>query len=238
MRTQLLAILLTSLLQANSLFAEDAKLSGRTITVTGTATTEIAPDTVLISLSIRTVRDNAAQVADVHVSDIKRTVETIDRLGVPTKDVITSDMQFGENRVYKANEWIRQGFVASSEMTVKVRDLKQYIPIWKGLAGLDGVSVGGIRFDHSKRIEILGETRTKAVAVAKTKAISLANVYEMKIGKPVSITEEPDADRSLSRFQSNSQSNRLHQGDPESTTGSGGKIQIKARFTIVFELIP
>jgi uncharacterized protein len=180
---------------------------------------------------------SAAEVADRHVGLVKATVEAIAALDVPKADIRTSNMQFGEHQVYIRQEYVKDGYVASTDLTVTVCDLTKYIAVWKGVAAIDGASVNSIRFDHSKRIEFVNEARKKAVAVAKTKAAMLAEVYGAKIGAPVSITEE-ETPASYGPYASNVQSNRIDPAPPEEATGSGGAMQVRARFRVVFDLLP
>src|SRR5262249_54690017 len=129
------------------------------------------------------------QVADEHLALIARVMAAIKGQQLSTDDVQTSNMQFGENRVFKVNEWVRDGFYALSDMTVTVRDLSKYVPMWKALAKIADVSVVQIRFDNSKRSQYQDEARESALQAGKKKAAAMTATLGCSVGEILTIHE-------------------------------------------------
>ena len=160
------------------------------VTVYGTATTEVTPDLMNWRLKVRNQEAGLEKVAQAHSALVKAVLDYLNQQKLPKGSVQTSGMEFGENWVYKARTKVKEGYVASTDISFKIIDLKKYKDLWIGISSLPNVSLTGVYYDHSKRIEYRNETRKKALLAAKKKAEALALALGSKIGKPLFIEEE------------------------------------------------
>ena len=160
------------------------------VTVYGTATTEVTPDLMNWRLKVRNQEAGLEKVAQAHSTSVKAVLDYLNQQKLPKGSVQTSGMEFGENWVYKARTKVKEGYVASTDISFKIIDLKKYKDLWIGISSLPNVSLTGVYYDHSKRIEYRNETRKKALLAAKKKAEALALALGSKIGKPLFIEEE------------------------------------------------
>lgn len=240
--------LLVLLSLATSLLAQEAPglltASAATphITVTGTAITEVTPDRLVWSLVLKNTGPELAKVADSHTSQLGGVLKNLQNLGIDSTTVQTSQMEFGENRVYRNSEHVKDGYYASTAITFKLADLGKYKEVWLRLASLSDLSVSGVSYEHSKRIEVQKDTRKKALLAAKEKAGIMAETLDTRIGAVLSITEETDA--SAQPVYSNrlitpnimAQSIDTLAGDSSEGSIAPGTIPIRTRVIVTFQL--
>lgn len=182
-------VFIASLICGNVL-AEVDPLSTPHITVNGTAVKEVVPDRLHWSLDVKNTGLELPKVAELHAKKVTALIDLLKANGVAEKDIQTARMEFSENRVYRRNEYVKEGYLARTQVAFKLEDLGKYKTLWTSLAELSGVSVAGVSFDHSKRIELNKETRKLALQMAKEKAAAMADVLGSKVGEPLAIDED------------------------------------------------
>ena len=207
------------------------------ITVSGTATTEVTPDQMVWSLKVQNKGASLEEVAQQHTDIVNRVLQFLKQSEVEEKTIQTSWMQFGENWVYRNRSRVKEGYYASTILSFKVKDLKKYKPLWIGLSRIERVSVEGVRYDHSKRIQYQDETRVKALLAAKQKAVNMARILGSRVGEPLAIEEDLSVSegRAVPSF-----SNVAVNAGAAGTAGEGiapGKIPVRIRVKVKFRLI-
>jgi uncharacterized protein YggE len=170
--------------------AEGEALAPPHITVNGTAITEVIPDRLNWMLEVKNTGLELPKVADSHSQKVAAVLAALKDKGVPDKDLQTAQMQFSENQVYRKNEWVKEGYQATTSMAFKLSELSKYKILWQALAALGGVSVSSVSFDHSDRITLNKDTRVKALKAAKEKAEAMAQVFGSKVGEPLAVEED------------------------------------------------
>jgi len=176
------------LLFCPTLFADEPEKPH--ILVYGVATTEVEPDEMIWYLTVKNTGPELKGVADRHNNIVKKTLNMLKNENVDEKEIQTAGMQFGENIEYKNQTRVREGYFASTYISFKLKDFDKYRDLWIGLADIEGVSLEGIYYDHSKRIDYQNETRKKALLAAKEKALAMAQTLESEIGNPLLIEED------------------------------------------------
>ena len=148
-------------------------------------------------------------------------------------------MVFGENREYKNQSWVKEGYIASTEISFRTADLAAYKPLWLGLAEISDVTVEGVTYDHSKRIDYQNKTRRKAVLAAKEKAADLAKALGAEIAEPLRIEEDLTVNEGW-RPADNRLSNSIEErgtGGAEQESLAPGTIPIRTRVKVTFRLV-
>lgn len=231
----LLFVSLASLVRADDLATPH-------ITVSGTAVTEATPDKLVWSLELKNTGPDLAKVAEKHAALSASVLKTIKEFGVADKDVQTSQMEFGENMVYRTRSYVKEGYLATTSVSFKLSDLAKYNEVWLRLAGISNLSVKGVSYDISKRIELQKETRQKALIAAKEKAGVMAATLDAKIGDVLSVAEDLQATEGWGRSGSNLSINNVAQpvfgaADAENGTNlAPGTIPIRIRVIVTFKL--
>jgi uncharacterized protein len=211
------------------------------ITVYGTATTQVVPDQMLWSLTVRNQGSTLPTVAEQHATIVRQVRAFLRDAGIKEADVQMANMEFGENWEYRSSSRVMEGYFASTVVTFRTADLKAYKHLWIGLAGIPGVTVDRVAYDHSKRIGFQNETRRNALLKAKEKALDLAKTLGSEIGEPLLIEEDLWASEgwSASNPASNLVLNNVanQNSDAAKTDVAPGRIPIRMRVKVSFRLI-
>lgn len=218
--------------------AEESDLSR--VTVYGTAITEVVPDQMIWLVGVSNKGPALDQVAQKHAEIVEEAIALLKAAKVEEKEIQTARMEFGENWEYRDESRVKEGYVASSSITFKTGDFGAYRSLWEGLSRIEGASVNGVYYDHSRRIDFQNETRRKAVLAARGKAQEIAQTLGARIAEPLLVEEDLGVSEGwTSRFSNVIAQERTTAGD---AAGSGGflapgnipiQIRVKASFRLV-----
>ncbi len=162
-----------------------------TITVNGTGTVRIDPDTAQIELGVM-ANDESLEVAQTAVSEgLAAVVSALTDAGVLAEDVTTSSYN-----VYPVAEYDNDGnyvgvsrYEVSSGLTVIVRDIESVGTILDLAVSAGANNVWGISFYVEDPSEAAAQARTMAVDDARTRADQLATASGSVITRVLSIYE-------------------------------------------------
>lgn len=214
------------------------------ITVYGTATTEVVPDEMIWSVEVKNKNLGLEAAATEHGKTVQAVLGLLKESKVDDKTIQTSQMEFGENQEYTSGSWVKSGYFARTEISFKVTNFELYKKLWVGLAKISGVSVQGVAYDNSKRIEYRNETRQKALQAAKEKGAAMAKVLGSEIGEPLLVEEDLSVSegwRGNYAAQAINTVNNLQAVENgntrEDTQLSLGTIPVRARVKVSFRLL-
>jgi len=157
------------------------------ITVSGTAETEVTPDIIYISISLKEYLKDGNSKKKVEINDLENQLfNAIQSAGI-TKDNLTISNLSGYNT--PAEKKKNPDFLVSKQYRLKVTDLNKWNSII-GAVDAKGVAYTNIdSYDYSK-IEILKkELKIKALQAAKLKATYLVESLGDKLGSVIDIQE-------------------------------------------------
>jgi uncharacterized protein YggE len=207
------------------------------VTVFGTAVTQAKPDLLRWYLTVSDKGTELPAVSEVHTSHTAAVLRLLGEKAIRPEETQTSGMRFSEGREYRDNSWVKDGYVATTQISFTMRNPADYREVWLELARLAGVSVDSVTWDVSNRIEVQDGTRLEALRSAKAKAEQMAAALNGKVSEPIAIeevlTEDPWAARSM-------MSNSLQEGSREDEGGdviSPGAVTIRIRVRVVFHLV-
>ncbi|MCS1416626.1 MAG: hypothetical protein M2R46_04377 [Verrucomicrobia subdivision 3 bacterium] len=208
------------------------------VSVYGTATTEVVPDLMRWQLSVRTNGKTVNEAAIKHDKAVTKVIGFLHDQEIDEKKIQTSQVQLAEDWDYRLGNRIKKGYYAVTTIAFESGTLEAYRPLWIGLSKLESISVNGISFDTSKRIEIQEMTRMQALKAAKRKAEALANTLDSDLGEPLMIEEEATRNEDIRSALNNVRSRRIMADADESGDSlSLGTIPIRMRVKVVFHLI-
>lgn len=233
MRT-MMTILLPALLLAMPALAEQGP---PTITVTGTAFTEVVPDEMIWNLRVHNGGAELEDVARAHHELVGSVLAMLKKEGVEEKETRTSRMTFGENWVQRDRTRYKEGYTASTHLTFTSTDLDAYTRMWVLLAGFEGLEVNSVSYDYADRIAVQDETRREALRAARTKAADLAAVLGAALGEPLHIVEQGSRVRPLPMYSNKSMRMEADAGGA-APAQAPGQITIRMGIEAVFRLVP
>ena len=232
MRTMISILLVTFLLAAPTMADEGPP----TITVTGTAFTEVVPDQMIWQLRVQNKGPELEGVAAAHHELVGSVLALLKQEGIEEKKTRTSRMTFGENRVYRQGTQYKEGYIASTSVTFTSTDLDAYTRMWMLLAGFEGVEVNSVSYDLEDRITVQDETRREALRAAQRKAADLAAVLGATLGGPLHIMEQGSRVRPLPSYSNKAM--RMDAEAPPAPAQAPGQIVIRMGVEAVFRLVP
>jgi len=226
------------LLATAPVMAQQSEITQPHITVYGTAVSQVTPDTLRWSITVRNKGVDLETVAREHTRIVGDVLTFIKDIEVDTDDIQTADMRFDEDYRWVDRERVRDGYFATTDISFKVLDFRKYRDLWIGLAKKKHVSVDRVTLDVSNRIELQNDTRVKALKAAKRKANAMAAALDGSVGSPIAIVEIQSPLNSWSSSLSNTM---VEVGSGPGDGGdqaplAPGRIAIKVRVKVTFNL--
>jgi len=216
---------------------QEEEESLRTISVTGTVETRVAPDHIVWSINLRDANPNLKVAKDASDKKVKTIVGLRKKLGIAEGDLETGPVRINReyNRDERGNRTDFKEFVVSRDITIRQRDLKRFDEYLDTLVASADMEVN-FSYATSNLYEIRSQTRLDALRVAKEKAAQMADVVGAKLGPAVKIAE--DNDRSGWRdFMSNDTVTRSEPSiDMATERFVPGAITVKVSVNATFEL--
>lgn len=162
----------------------------RTISVTGTGTTEAAPDMATLMIGVTT---QAATAAAALTANTKATDAVIARLtvsGIEARDMQTSNLSINPNWTgYDSATPTISGYVASNMLTVRVRKLDTTGAVLDAAVADGANTLNGLTFGLADPGPAYDEARKEAVADARARAELLAAAAGLTLGPVLSIAD-------------------------------------------------
>lgn len=160
-----------------------------TFTVTGEGKAVVRPDIAVVNVGVQTNGSSVKQVQDELNRKSNSISEAVKRVGVKDADIQTSNYSIYPQYDYQSGTQRIIGYQASSNVTIKVRDIDRANEVIDGATAAGANQVGGISFDVDDKSKAQNEAREKAVADVKRKAQDAARIAGFKLGKIVNYQE-------------------------------------------------
>ena len=162
----------------------------RSISVTGTAREEIAPDQAILSGQVISRAKQLASAKTANDKMAERVLAVAKQFDIPQQDVSASNVyispEYNYNNTAKKQELV--GYVVSRNLSITMKKLDIHEQLLSELIenGID--QVNGVSFSIGKPEERADLLRVKAVENARSRAAQLAAAAGAKLGKVISIS--------------------------------------------------
>ena len=216
----------------------------RTVSVMGTATTQVVPDMVVWKLTTTSINKNLSTAKAESDRKIQAVLQAARSMGVAHQDLQTG--QLAIQRTYDHAKFSTrrdiQKFRVTRELTITQRDIKRFDEI---LTRLIKASEMEVRYTlkSSELTELRDQTRLKAVVAAQEKARAMAGALGAKIGRILTMTEDNYRGgynelltNSVSWHENESSYGRQKSIPQDPATLAPGTINVKVSVATVFEL--
>ena len=163
------------------------------ITAHGTGTATGAPDEVTIVLGVQTQANNAGAAMTANAQQANNVINTLKEKGVADADIQTS--QLSVNPSYDPSGGRIIGYQVTNQVTVTLHkiDGSGAIIDAAGKAAGDAIRVQQLSFSIADDSKLREKARADAVTKAKAQAEQMADAAGVRLGKVLSITENPTA---------------------------------------------
>jgi uncharacterized protein YggE len=162
----------------------------RTITVTSTATVDVAPDEAVVALGVRSESPDSTAAFAQNADDMRAVLDAVKAAGVDERDIQTTNVSL-ERRIAnggKPNE--AQTFVAANSVRITIHDLSSVGSVIDAAVGAGADAVNDVRFQVSDPNAVRTDALTRAVAGARAKADALASAAGAEVLRVATIDEQ------------------------------------------------
>lgn len=159
----------------------------RVIAVSGEATEQVAPDQAVLNVSLvsRNADLNAAKQAN--DKQAETVVALLGEFKIPKEKIAQSYFYISPEYNYENNKQHLVGYIVNRSLRITMDDITIHERVLSALVQAKVDQVGGVEFTMKDREVKAAEVRTKAFENAKAKAMALAKVAGVKLGRPISI---------------------------------------------------
>ena len=177
------------------------------ISVTGEGKVSGKPDVAKLALGVNAESDTVQKARDQAANSLDAIVKTLKSNGVADKDIQTQQLNIQPQYDYNNGSQKLRGFQVTNVLNVTVRDINKTSQIVDDAvkAGGNDTTIQGLAFTIDNPNDLQKQAREKAVADAKAKAETLAQVAGVGIGAAMNISESSNTpvfyDRSASFAQ-------------------------------------
>lgn len=165
-----------------------------TISVSGEGTVSVPPDLAVVDGGVTTDAKTAREAAEANNAAMAKVLAALKSAGIAEKDMQTSRLslfpQYAQQTRPNPGPNVISGYRASNRVTIRVRDVTKVAGTIDALVSSGANEVGGINFMVTKASQLLDDARSDAIADARRKAEIYAKAAGVKIGAPISISED------------------------------------------------
>lgn len=161
------------------------------ISVTGQGKVSGKPDVAKLTLGVRAEADTVQKARDQAASSLDGIVRALKNNGVAEKDIQTQQLNIQPQYDYNNGNQRLRGFEVVNILSVTLRDINKTSQVVDDAVRVGGneTTIQGLAFTIDNPDALKKQAREKAVADAKAKAETLAQVAGVSIGAAMNISE-------------------------------------------------
>jgi len=184
------AVALAAALAASA--APAAADPGRTITVSGTGEARGAPDRAELSAGVTVTAASANEALAQNARKMTGVFDALKRLGVPDKDIQTSNFSVQpQMSPYNQNGGAQHivGYQVSNQVDVILDDTRKLGPALDALVGAGANQINSVSFSLRNADALAAKAQEAAIANARARAETYAKAAGVSLGGVLSISE-------------------------------------------------
>ncbi len=169
---------------------------GRTVTVVGQGQANGTPDVAHITIGVETTGNTTKEAVVANKQQMTSLLEKLKALGIEDKDIQTSNYSIYTERLQpemavRPVDGKGGGMIyhVSNQVNVTVRDLSKLGDILDEAVNAGANNIYGVSFEASDPSKLQAAAREKAIADARARAESLAQLSGVSVGEVLSISE-------------------------------------------------
>lgn len=179
-----LAIISVFLLTLFPVFSES-----KTVTVTGTGSVSVEPDTVSIRAGVETASAEIKEAVEENKNIMGAVFTALAELGIDNKDIQTSNYNVYLYKPYNKSKEEADEYRVSNMITVNIKDMTTIDKVLDALIKMGANKINGIDFTVSNVDKHMNNARLLAMKNARAKAELYAAAEGMKITGVMHIAE-------------------------------------------------
>ena len=160
-----------------------------TFQVSGEGVVEVKPDIALVTVGVQASGSTVKAAQDQLNEAINKVSQAIKQQGVDEKDIETTNYNVNPTYDYSSTSQRITGYSASSNLSIKVRQIDKVNSVIDAATTNGANQVGGVLFEVDDKTKAENEAREKAVKDAKSKAETSAKIAGFKLGRLINYQE-------------------------------------------------
>ena len=201
------------------------------INVSGEGKIKVAPDQVLISISLESKGTRADDVKRENDKKIDAVLKFIKKESIAKEDFQTQRISLNPNYDFAKKKY---NYVATQSIQIVLKDLLKYDELMEGLISEGINKIDNVEFKSSKMIQLQSEARKLAIKDAKSKAEDFVSVLNQKVGKAILISDNSQSYNPRPVMYAMKSMN-MDESAPRETLATG-EIEIMANVSVSFIL--
>lgn len=212
-----------------------------TLQVSAEGRVDKAPDIAFVTAGVTEERQTAKEAMAAQSAAMNGVFKAMKAAGIAERDIQTSGLSLQPRYDYvetagrdgvKRGEQKLAGYVASNQVTIRVRDLSRLGETLDSLVSSGGNTLSGVSFGLDNDKEVRGEARSKAMKEAIAKAELYASAAGLRVARIVTINEGYEYSPQPAPMARMAMAADMM----ESTPIAGGEVGITANVNVMFEL--
>lgn len=184
-----IALLAFTTLSSVTALAQQVDLRKK-ITVSGTAETEVTPDIIYISISLKEYLKDGNSKKKVDITTLETQLfNAVQKAGIAKENLTINNLSSWNNQTEKRKN---PDFLASKQYRLKVTDLNKFNLILEGIDAKGITNTYVESYDYSKIESLKKELKIKALLAAKEKATYMVEALGDKLGNVLDIQDVGD----------------------------------------------
>jgi len=163
----------------------------RTFFVTGEGKETVIPNVAEIKIGLITKGKDLNSIQKENSEKMNKVIDYLKKQGIKDDDIKTENYSINPEYNYKTTPPSIVGYVIEQNLSVKIRDLSKIGEILNNVVKNGANQVSGPTFTLDDPEIYLEKAREKAIIDAKQKAEKIAKTAGFKLGKIISISENP-----------------------------------------------
>ncbi len=186
-RIDTITLLLLSVifLSAGSMLAQENKQIPL-INVSGEGKVRVTPDQALISVTVESKGNVAAEVKKQNDQAVEKVIQFIRKSNLPKEDVMTQRVALNPQYDYEKKKYY---YIATQTIEIFLKDLNKYDALMAGMVESGINRINNVEFKSSKMAQHQSEARKLAIREAKAKAEDFVSVIGQKVGEAHTIND-------------------------------------------------
>ena len=169
------------------------------IVVQGDGEVYATPDTVILSLRVEETKPTTKEAQKTVDEKIVQVKDILKAYNIPTSDIKTTNVNTYESFDWRDSGRVSLGYTSSHSLEIKIKNStsENEGTAWKILSEISeiwGVLVNNVSYDIYDKAEYYSEARKLAMEKAYQKASELAELWGVRLWKPISIQENMSYD--------------------------------------------
>lgn len=207
-------------------------MNERTVTTTGEAAIDRAPDQAWVTVGVE-ARAPKPQQAQQQAAGVMIAIQkALQALGIPEAHIRTVGFNLAADWDYSNDRRTLRGYVVTNQVEVRVDDITKVGDVLDRSIAAGGNTIHGVRWDIKDRVTVERDALRQAVEDAKQRAEVAVAAAGATLGPVASITEQRQSGpQPMMRLQM-----AVAEDAMASTPISPGEIEIRAMVTVSFRI--